>query len=203
MELTRDLLGKRVRLCRAVFATALCAGLVAPASASAANLSDWTAVLPLPPGFTTAQSIDFKVKSKKDKQTKKFRPVAIKKLDIFFLKMNCTDSEPAQTSLTWGQLKTLVPDLPEQIPVSNRRFSLSATGGGPVNGGNLTFTLTFSGRVPRNGPPNGTLRYTASFPRFTSDPNDPNAPGTYVQVSCDSSTLSWTAHRSLLRGEGP
>jgi hypothetical protein len=195
MELTRHFGRKRVGLLAVVAATALCAALVAATSASAAKLDPYAAELPGAPPDKGSQ-VDFLVKSKKNKATKKFRPVAIKKVNVTFLYLNnCSDQVPTRTSFTWGQLKASVPSVPDQIPVSGRRFSFSVTGGGQTEGGSDTFTFTFSGRVPRNGPPTGTLRYTTSFPRFTPDPVDPDAPGHWVQVSCDSGSLSWTAQR--------
>jgi hypothetical protein len=194
MDLSRHPRRRSDRRIGIVVAAVLCAMLVAAAPASA-DKAHYLAQLPgAPPGYTSF--VDFLVKSKKVKQTKKFRPVAIKKVNVTFVYLNdCSDHEPTRTSFTWGELKLSVPDLPDEIPISGRRFSLSASGGGPTYGGSDTFNFTFSGRVPRHGPPSGTLRYTTSFPRFTSDPNDPSAPGSYVQVTCDSGSLSWAAHR--------
>jgi hypothetical protein len=193
MELTRHLGRQRVGFWVVVVSAALCAELVAAAPASAKDPAEYEALLPAPAGQSSW--LDFKVKSKKDRRTKKFSPVAVKKVSVAFLQLKCTDQEPTRTSFTWGELKASVPGLQDPIPVSGRRFSLSATGGGQTTGGSDTFTFTFSGRVPRNGLPSGTVRYTTTFPRFTSDPADPQAPGTYVQVTCDSGPLSWTAKR--------
>jgi hypothetical protein len=171
MYLSRHLSKDRAVLLRVVLATALSAALVSAASANAAIKSEWTASLPAQDGSSW---VDFKVKSKKNKQTKKFRPVAIKKVSVSFLELSCTDNQPTQTSFTWGLLK-LSGGLPDEIPVSGRKFSFSHSGGGETGHGPQSFTFTFSGRVPRTGPPTGTLRYTTSFPRFTSDPNEDRA----------------------------
>jgi hypothetical protein len=200
MDLTRDFSRSRPSLLGMVVATALCAGLVAAASANAANLSEWTAQLPAQDGSSWT---DFKVKSKKNQRTKKFNPVAIKKVSVAFLELKCSDQEPTQTSFTWGQLKA-GGGLPEQIPVRDRKFSFSHSGGYETGDGPFKFTFTFSGRVPRNGPPTGTLRYTTTFPRLTAPPYDPGPdpenpapvpPSTWVQARCDSGSLNWTGKR--------
>jgi hypothetical protein len=196
MDLSRILSRDRTGLLGVVVATALCAALMTAATANAANLSEWTAQLPAQDGSSWT---DFKVKSKKNKRTKKFGPVAIKKVSVAFLELKCTDNQPTQTSFTWGQLKAYA-GAPDEIPVSGRRFSFSITSGDKSNG----FTFTFSGRVPRNGPPTGTLRYRTTFSRLTAPPYDPGPdpenpapvpPSTEVQVTCDSGSLSWTGNR--------
>jgi hypothetical protein len=170
---------------------ALCAALVAATPASAAKLTEWLAELPAQDGSSW---IDFKVKLKKNKQTKKFRPVAIKKLNVSFLEMNCSDNERAQTSFTWGQLK-LTPGVPDEIPVSNRQFSLSASDERQTANGPEGFTFTISGRVPRNGPPTGTLRFTSTGPQLVPNPADPGGPYINAQVTCNTGSVRWTAER--------
>jgi hypothetical protein len=189
MENTGHLLRKRVW--GVLAAAVLCTALVAVASANAARPSEWTAQLPAKDGSSW---VDFKVKSKKNKQTKKFSPVAVKKVSVYFLELNCSDNEPAQTSFTWGILKTN-PGFPDEIPVSNRRFSLSFTGGEQTADGPGSFTFTFSGRVPRNGPPTGTIRFISTGPQLVPNPADPNGPYVTAQVTCDSGSVSWTAKR--------
>ena len=187
MELSRHHPGgKRAGLTGAVVATALCVALVAAAPASAGKLTEYGAELPTP--LDTASFINFKVKEKKNKRTKRFRPVAIKKLDVTYMYLYCSDQSPTRVSFTWGLLKAAVPSLQDEIPVSGRRFSLSVTGGEPTDG----FTLTFRGRVPRNGPPTGTIRYTSTGPKLVPNPADPGGPYIEGQVSCDSGSLSWT-----------
>ena len=200
MDLSKHLSKDRAGLIGVVVVTALCAALVAAASANAAKLSEWAAPLPgAPPGKTS--QLDFILKSKKNKKTKKFNPVAIKKLAVTFLYLNdCSYGQSARTSFTWGQLKASDSGVPDEIPVSGRRFSFSTTAGD----GSETSTFTFSGRVPRNGPPTGTLRYKTTYPALVSPPYDPGPdpenpapvpPSKSVQVTCDSGTLSWTGIR--------
>jgi hypothetical protein len=173
-------------------AAALCTALVAAVPASA-KLADYTAdLLPAPPGGN--QWVDFRVKLKKNKQTKKFRPVAIKKSSVSGLELHCSDNETSRLSFTWGELKTN-PGVPEEIPVSNRRFDFSFSGGYAAQGGPFNFTFVFSGRVPRNGPPTGTLRYTSTEPKLVPNPADPEGPYITAQVSCDSGPLHWTGKR--------
>jgi hypothetical protein len=183
--------GKRAGPTGAVVATALCVALIAAAPASAGKLSEWGAELPAKDGSSW---INFKVKSKKNKQTKKFRPVAIKKLSVNFLEMDCTDGDRAQVSFTWGLLK-LTPGVPDEIPVSNRRFSFTAGDERQTANGPESFNFTFSGRVPRTGPPTGTLRYTSTGPQLVPNPADPGGPYINAQVTCDSGPVSWTAER--------
>jgi hypothetical protein len=170
---------------------AVCAALIVPAPASAGKLSEWVAELPAQDGSSW---IDFKVKEKKNRQTKKFRPVAIKKLGASFLEMNCSDGEGAQTSFTWGILKTN-PGVPDEIPVSNRRFSFSVGNQRQTANGPESFNFTVSGRVPRNGPPTGTLRFTSTGPQLVPNPADPGGPYINAQVTCDSGSVRWTAQR--------
>jgi hypothetical protein len=178
----------------------LCAALVAATPASAGKLSEWVAELPAQDGSSW---IDFKVKEKKNKQTKKFRPVAIKKLGVAFLEMDCSDGERAQTSFTWGLLK-LTPGVPDEIPVSNRRFSFTASDQRQTANGPESFNFTVSGRVPRNGPPTGTLRYKSTGPQLIAPPYDPGPdpenpapvpPSYWAQVTCDTGAVKWTAKR--------
>jgi hypothetical protein len=197
MERSRRRTG--LRLTGAV-AAALCAALVAATPASAGQLSEWVAELPAQDGSSW---IDFKVKAKKNKQTKKFRPVAIKKLSVNFLEMNCSDGERAQTSFTWGILKTN-PGVPDEIPVSNRRFSFSVGNERQTANGPESFNFTVSGRVPRNGPPTGTLRFKSTGPQLIAPPYDPGPdpenpapvpPSYWAQVTCDTGSVHWTGKR--------
>ena len=154
-----------------VLLVALCATLIAAAPASA-KVADYLSVLPVGGPEDSQAWFEFKVKSKKNHQTKKFVPVAVKKFSLFFVVANCTDGEPTRLSGPWDGL----------FPVSNRKFSFSDTQGDA--------TLTVSGRVPRNGPPKGTFRLV-----FTSQgqnaPDEPPAP----DATCDTGKVSWTGKR--------
>ncbi len=138
MELRERSLGRRAIRLSGVAAIALCTSLVLAVSASA-KLAEYTAPVPAPPGDNSW--IDFKLKLKKNKQTKKFRPVAIKKVWVNFLIADCSDGSRSQVSFKF----------PDLIPVSNRQFSLSDTQGDS--------TFEFSGRIPRNGPPTGKIQF--------------------------------------------
>jgi hypothetical protein len=144
-----------------VVALILCAGLVFAASASAKAVY-FTSPLAAPPGGNSW--IDFKLKLKKKPGTNKFRPVEIRKPTLYFFYVDCPSGEP-----------TRVPSFkyPDPIPVSNRKFSISDTRGGT--------TFEMKGRIPRNGPPTGTVR-------LVFDSGDPLSPGT-----CDSGAKSWSA----------
>jgi hypothetical protein len=183
MELTGHLRNHRLRLTGVVVASTLCAALVAAPSASA-KVGGYTADLK-PPGGGDGGFISFKLKSKKNKQTKKFNPVLIKKLSVSAV-AKCTDGEEAVSP---GFHASLAP-WPTLIPVSGRKFSLSDSSKFEVDGGTQTYTIDFSGRIPRHGPPVGTLRYRSSGPQFVD--GDPNSPSSYVQVSCDTGPMTWT-----------
>jgi hypothetical protein len=161
MQLRRRLVGGGAIGLSAVLAVLLCASLsfAAPASAKVAEYS-----APIPRSDGKNSSISFKLKSKKNHQTKKFEPVGIKKFSLAFVLASCAEQDDTQVSFTF----------PDLIPVSHRKFSLSDTRGDS--------TLEISGRVPRNGPPKGTVRL-----RFTS-----GAPG---NPQCDTGTKAWTAKR--------
>jgi hypothetical protein len=131
--------------------------------------------------------IEFKVKSKKNKQTKKFRPVTIKRFGLFTA-TECSDGGGESASFH----ASLSP-WPDQIPVSGRKFSLSDSGELATDGGTYKYNLNFSGRIPRNGPPTGKLRYTSTGPRLVPDPANPDGPYIYAEVSCDSGPMTWTA----------
>ncbi len=119
-----------------VVATTICAGVMAaPASA---KVAEYGALITHPDGDTS--SISLKVKSRKNQETKKFRPFAIKKFSLNFLRVNCPDGVPTQTSFIY----------PDLIPVSGRKFSLSDTRGDT--------TFEANGRIPREGPIKGTFR---------------------------------------------
>ena len=153
----------RVGLIGAVVATTLCAALVAAAPASA-KVAYYAALLPVGGPEDSQSWIEFKVKSTKNQRTKKFEPVALKRLSLFFVIANCTDGEPARISGPW----------PGLIPVSKRKFSFSDTQGDA--------TLEVSGRVPRKGPPKGTFR--VAFTKFGQ--------GGTPDATCDTGTVPWT-----------
>jgi hypothetical protein len=195
MELTGHLCRHRLRLTGVAIAVALCAALVAAAPASALRPAEYQAPLKRasgPNGYIT-----FKVKSRKAKQSKKSHPVLIKKFGLFTV-TQCDDGE--------GQEADYYPSLapwPIKIPVSGGNFSLSDSGGFPVEGGTFTYTINFSGHIPRHGLPSGTLRYRTTGPVFVDDTLPPPGPdergtgvrGRYVQRSCDTGPMTWTAKR--------
>jgi hypothetical protein len=167
----------------AVAATAICAAILA--APAAAKLDEYAATLKLPSGKNNGY-IEFKVKSKKNKQTKKLRPVVIKKLGVFTVS-ECSDGV--------GQEVEFYPSLnpfQELIPVSGRRFSLVDTIKGVTSGEPYTETINFSGRIPRHGPPTGTLRHTGTYPKLVPDPANPDGPFISAQVSCDTGPMKWT-----------
>lgn len=189
MELTAQLRKHRLRLTGAVVAAALCVALVAAGPASA-KVAEYQAPLKRAGGGANGY-VTFKLKSKKNKQTKKFHPVLIKKFGVFTV-TDCADGG--------GQEADYYPSLapwPTKFPVSGRKFSLSDSGGFPVDGGTFTYTINFSGHVPRHGPPTGTLRYKTTGPQLVPDPTnpDPDAPYVYAQVPCDTGPMTWTGER--------
>ena len=195
MQLDRRLLGGGAIGLAGVLAIAICASLLLAASA-AAKAVEYTAPLNLSSGKNGY--VDFKVKSKKSKQTKKFRPVLIKKFGLFTV-TKCDDGVEQEADY----YPSLAP-WPTKIPVSGHNFSLSDSGAFPVDGGTLTYTINFSGHIPRNGPPSGTLRFKTTGPVFVADPPPPEERGTpalgrYVQRSCDTGPMTWTA-KQLLNG---
>jgi hypothetical protein len=161
MQLRRRLVGLP-----AIAAIALCASLVfaAPASAKAV---DYEAPIPRSDGNGW---ITFKVKSKKNQRTKKFEPVGVKKLEVLGVLAECTDGESSSYSWPYHDL----------YPVTNRKFSTTDTSGG--------IKLEFKGRIPRNGPPKGTLRVSFTSPIVEN--------GVEVGTAqCDSGIKAWTAKR--------
>ena len=171
-----------------VVALILCAGLLLPASASAKS-AEYTAQLKLPGGAKNGY-VQFKVKSKKNKQTKKFRPVLIKKFGVFTV-TKCADGVEQE-----ADYYPSLASWPTLFPVSGRQFSLSDSGGNPTTGGTYKYDIDFSGQVPRHGPPAGTLRLTIESPHYAPvDPENPDAPSNYTQRSCDTGPMSWTAQR--------
>ena len=170
----------------ALLAVALCATLLFAVPASA-KVAEYEASLKGPGG--NKGYISFKVKSKKDKQSKKFRPVLIKKFGLF-ADAECSDGV--------GENANFYPSLapwPTLIPVSGRHFSLSDSGGYPTTDGTYKYDIDFSGDVPRHGPPTGTLRYMDSSPRLVPDPTNPDGPYISAQVACDTGPTTWTAKR--------
>jgi hypothetical protein len=157
-----------------VLVIVLCGSLVFAAPASA-KVAQYVAPLPVGGPDDSQSWIEFRVKLKKNQRTKKFQPVAVKKLELFFVVANCTDGEPARISGPWRDL----------IPLQNRRFSFSDTSGDS--------TLEFSGRVPRNGPPKGTLRVVFTNPG-QAPPGEPVPP----DATCDTGKVPWTGERVSL-----
>ena len=171
MERTGNLRAHRLRLTGVVAASVLCAALVA-AAPTAAKVADYAATLPVGGPDDSQSWIEFKVKSRKNHKTKKFEPVALKRLGLFFVVANCTDGEPARISGPW----------PGLIPVSNRKFSFSDMQGDA--------TLEISGRVPRHGSPKGSFRVVFTNPGQAA-PGEPVPP----DATCDTGTVPWTGKR--------
>ena len=188
MQSSRRLLGGGAIGSLGVLALIVCASLLFAASASA-KVAEYQAPLKL--SGANNGYITFKVKSKKNKQTKKFRPVLIKKFGLFTV-TKCNDGVEQEADY----YPSLAP-WPTKIPVSGGKFSLSDSGGYEVQGGTFTYTIEFSGHVPRHGSPTGTLRYKTNGPKLVPDPNnpDPDAPYVQAQVPCDTGPMTWTGQR--------
>src|SRR5829696_6724282 len=97
---------------------ALCAVLVAAGPASA-KVTEYSAKLTATSGYNGF--IEFKVKSKKNKQTKKFRPVALKRVSVY------TTAECSDGGGVGGDFPASLSPIPKLIPLSGRSFSRSDT----------------------------------------------------------------------------
>ncbi len=118
-----------------------------------------------PPAQEPGSGVSFKVEYKG--KGRNLRPVAVRKFSFYFLITSCHDSEGE------SDLSSSAAAGSPRLPLKKGAFAASLSSDG--------ITYEIQGRVPRKGPPTGTIHVSGSMPLPDTGP-----------LVCDS-TAKWTA----------